>query len=53
MERSREVMGFDGKKFEDFRRKKNTSSLDQTTPWNTRPLNTTIEYGLCKQYELN
>ena len=28
---------------------KNTSSLDQTTPWNTRPLNTTIEYVLSKE----
>ena len=28
------------KQFEEFRRKKNTSSLDQTTPWNTRPLDT-------------
>ena len=28
--------------------KKNTSSLDQTIPWNTRPLKTTIEYGPCK-----
>ena len=33
--------------------KKNSSSLDQTTPCNTRPLNTTIEYGFCQQYELN
>ena len=28
----------------------NTSSLNQTNPWNARPLKTTIEYGLRKQY---
>ena len=28
-----------GKQIEDFTRKRNISSLDQTTPWNTRPLN--------------
>ena len=28
-----------GKQFEDFTRKKNISSLDQTIPWKTRPLN--------------
>ena len=33
-----------GKQFDEFRRKKDTSSLNQTTPWNTQPLNTTIEY---------
>ena len=38
-----------GKNFEEFRRKKNTCSLDQTTQWNTRPLNTTSEEGPCKQ----
>ena len=38
-----------GKQFEDIRRKKNTSSIDQKTPWNTRSRNTTIEYGPCKQ----
>ena len=40
---------FTGKQFEDFRRKKNTSSLDQTTPWNVRPLYILIEYATCKQ----
>ena len=40
-----------GKQFEEFRRKKirKTFSLDQTTPWNTWLLKTTIEYGLRKQ----
>ena len=37
-----------GKQFEGFRRKKNTSSLDQKTPLNKRPQNTTIENGFCK-----
>ena len=39
-----------GKQFEDFRRKKikKKFSLDQKTPWNTRPLKTIIEYGFCK-----
>ena len=41
------------KPFEDFRRKKYTSGLDQTTPWNTRPLNATIETGPCNQEERN
>ena len=36
-------------KISDEEKMKNTSSLNQTTPWNTRPLNTTIEYGPCKQ----
>ena len=42
-------MSFTEKPFEDFRRKntKYTSSLDQTTPWNTRPLNATIENEPC------
>ena len=31
---------FTGKQFEEFKRKKYNSSLDHTTPWNTRPLNT-------------
>ena len=34
-----------GKPFKDFRRKKNFSSLDQTTPRKTRPLNATIDDG--------
>ena len=38
-----------GKQFEDFRRKKNISSLDQKTPLNTWPLKTTIEFALRKQ----
>ena len=42
-----------GKQFEDFRQKKNTSVPDQTTPWNKRTLSTIIEYGFCKQQELN
>ena len=42
-------MGFNGKQFEDFRRKKNTSSLAQTTPCNTRPLNAAIDDGPCNQ----
>ena len=39
------------KPFEDFNEKKmkQTFSLEQTTPWNTRPLKTTIEYGPCKE----
>ena len=46
-----ENMSFSKKQFEDFNEKKvkQTSSLDQTTPWNTRPLKTTNEFGLCKQ----
>ena len=39
--------------FEDFRRKKYISSLDQTTPWNTQPLNATKEDGPCNQEKLN
>ena len=35
-------MSFTEKSFEDFRQKKNTSSLDQTTPWKTLPLNAKI-----------
>ena len=44
-----EKMNFSNKTFEGFNEKKYTSSLDQTTPWNTQPLKTTIEYGPCKQ----
>ena len=46
-----ESMSFSKKQFEDFNEKKfkYTSNLDKTTIWNTRPLKTTIEYGLCKQ----
>ena len=40
--------------FEDFRRNRNyTSSLDQTTPSHTRPLNATIEDGPCNQEKIN
>ena len=40
-----ENMSFNGKKFENFRQKKikNTSSIDQTTPWKTRSLNAAID----------
>ena len=49
-EESFENMSFSKKKtFEDFNEKKNTFSLEQTTPWNTRPLKTTIEYGPYKE----
>ncbi len=34
-------------------KKRKTFSLHQTTPWNTRLLETIIEYGLCKQWEIN
>ena len=46
-----ENMIFSKKPFEDFNEKKikYTSSLDQTTAWNTQPLKTTIENGSCKQ----
>ena len=39
------------KPFEDLNEKKieKTFSLEQTTPWNTRPLKTTIEYGPCTE----
>ena len=37
---------FRGKQFEDFRRKKNTSGPDQTTPWNTRPLEKLLKRDL-------
>ena len=42
-----------GKQFKDFRRKKNNSSSDQTTPWKTRSLNSTNEDGafVCNQQE--
>ena len=40
-------MSFTEKRFEDFRRKKYTSSLDRTTPWNIQPLNATLEDGIC------
>ena len=42
-----------GKQFKDFRRKKNNSSSDQTTPWKTRSLNATNEDGafVCNQQE--
>ena len=33
-----ENMGFNGKQYEGSDEKKHTSSLNQTTPWNTRPL---------------
>ena len=42
-----------GKQFEDFRRKKNISSLDPRSPWNTRPLNATNEDGPRNQEESN
>ena len=41
------------KQFEDFRLEKNIPSLDQTTPWNTRPLKATIDGVLCNQEEIN
>ena len=44
-----EKMSFSKKTFEGFNEKKYTSSLNQTTPWNTEPLKTTIECGPCKQ----
>ena len=40
---------FTGKPYEDFRQKKNISSLDQATPWTTLSLNTTIKCAPCKQ----
>ena len=42
-----------GKQFEDFRRKKYTSSLDLTTPRNTWSLNARIVDGLSNQEEIN
>ena len=49
-EESFENMSFSKKKnVWRFQRKKNTFSLEQTTPWNTRPLKTTIEYGPYKE----
>ena len=48
-EESFENMSFSKKKVWRFQRKKNTLSLEQTTPWNTRPLETTIEYGPYKE----
>ena len=49
-EESFENMGFNGKTVGRFQtKKKHISSLDQKTPWNTRPLKTTIEFALCKQ----
>ena len=46
-----ENMSFSKNPFEDFNEKKTkkTFSLEQTTPCNTRPLNTTIEYCPCEQ----
>ena len=48
-----ENKGFNGKKFEDFRPKKNISSLTQTIPRNIRPLNTAVDHGPCNQQEIN
>ena len=48
-----ENMGFNGNDFEDSDEKKlkYTSSLDQTTPWNTFPLNARIDDRPCNQQE--
>ena len=48
-EESFENMSFSKKKGLKISTKKNTLSLEQTTPWNTRPLETTIEYGPYKE----
>ena len=48
--------GFNGKKFEYFRQKnkiKYTSSIDQTTPWNTGSLNGATHDETCNQEEMN
>ena len=47
--------GFNGEKFEDFRRKKTKhySRPFKKTQRNTRPLNAIIEYGPCNQEEAN
>ena len=42
--RKNSLKNFNGKK---------TFSLEQTTPWNTRPLKPKIEYGPCNQEEVN
>ena len=44
-------MSFTEKRFEVFRRKKYTSSLNRTTPLYRRPLHATIDDGPCKQEE--
>ena len=46
-----ENMSFSKKQFEDFN-EKNFFNLEQTNPWNTRPLKTIIEYGPCNQEEV-
>ena len=48
-----ENIDFNGKQFEDSDEKKHTSSLDQTTPWNTLPLNATIDDRPYNQEEMN
>ena len=45
--------GLTGKQFENFRRKKCISSLNQATPRNKRPIGATNEGGHCNQEELN
>ena len=47
-------MSFSKKQFEDFRQKKTqyTSSVDQTTSCNRRPLNARIVDGPCNQDEI-
>ena len=46
-----ENMSFSKNPFEDFNEKKQYKifHLEQTTPWNTRPMKTTTEYVPCKQ----
>ena len=45
---------FHGKTVWRYQTNKNTlRRLDQTIPWNTRPLNATIEDGHCNQEEIN
>ena len=46
-------MGFNGKKFSDEKKIKYTSSIDQTTPWNTQYRNAAIDDRLRKREEIN
>ena len=45
--------GFQRNNYLNLSDKKKRSSLDQTTPWSTQPLNTTIEYGFGKHSQIN
>ena len=47
-----ENMCFNGKTVRRFQTKKN-SSIHQTTPWNTWPVNAAIDDGPCNQEEMN